>query len=338
MSPPDAPSAAPGGTPPAPAVPGKPPAVPDDSAPWPGPWIRYDLLKELAVAIAVIAGLAIVLTILFSSPDDSPTTIQSWAKADPADFLATSITELNRTSEVATYGPPYNNASGSAQKIGPISLQEAAGVKVPIETAHDFVIKPLEEIPADPRLKAALAAYQAAPEKLQEAWAASYEEALPSAHIVGGVPVLPPGGNYGPVATMMSSLLAMAQSGGLDGALVSGNDRFYATNYTKPLLFLSAGEYFQERAEGQHLLGTQWGMMNETGSYPGQVWLWLFTFWYQIEPFLESPNADALIFVVMGILSLAFICIPFIPGLKTLPRRLGVHRVIWRDHYRDVES
>ena len=83
---------------------------------------------------------------------------------------------------------------------------------------------------------------------------------------------------------------------------------------------------------------TQWGMMNETGSYPGQVWLWLYTFWYQIEPFKESPNADALIFVLMGILSLAFVCIPFIPGLKGLPRHLGVHRAIWRDHYREVES
>ena len=26
-------------------------------------------------------------------------------------------------------------------------------------------------------------------------------------------------------------------------------------------------------------------MMNETGSYPGQVWLWLYTFWYQVKPF-----------------------------------------------------
>ena len=101
-----------------------------------------------------------------------------------------------------------------------------------------------------------------------------------------------------------------------------------------PLLFLSGGGYFESRAEDQHLLGMQWGMMNETGSYPGQVWLWLYTFWYQIEPFLESPNADALIFVLMGILSLAFVCIPFIPGLKTLPRHLGVHRLIWRDYYR----
>jgi hypothetical protein len=313
------------------------PAVPDERAPWPGPFVRYDLVKELVLALAVVAGLAILLTILFSSPDDPPTTIQSWAKADPSDFLATAITELNRTSEVATYGPPYNNTPDAAQKIGPISLQEAGGVKIPIETAHDYVIDPLEEIPGNLQLKRALAVYQAAPARLQEAWATAFEEAVPNARIVRGVPVLP-AGHYGPVAPMMAALLAMAQSGGLDGALQTGNDRFYQTNYTKPLLFLSGGEYFEERAEGQHLLGTQWGMMNETGSFPGQVWLWLFTFWYQIEPFKESPNADALIFVVMGVLSLAFVCIPFIPGLKTLPRHLGVHRLIWRDHYREVES
>jgi hypothetical protein len=313
------------------------PRTTDDSAPWPGPFVRYDLVKELVVALAVMAGLAVLLTILFSSPDDSPTTIQSWAKADPGDFLATAVTELNGTSEVAEYGPPYNNTPDATQKIGPIDLQKWAGVKIPIDTAQNYVIEPLSEIPAAPRLKAALAAYQAAPPKLQEAWASAYEEALAEARVVRGVPVLP-AGRYGPVAPMMTSLLGLAQSGGLDGALVAGNHRFYQTNYTKPLLFLSGGEYFEERAEGQHLLGTQWGMMNETGSYPGQVWLWLYTFWYQIEPFKESPNADALIFALMGILSLAFVCIPFIPGLRTLPRYLRLYRVIWRDHYREVES
>jgi hypothetical protein len=313
------------------------PATPDDAAPWPGPFVRYDLVKEFVVALVVMAGLAVILTILFSSPDDSPTTIQSWAKADPGDFLTTAVTELNGTSEVATYGPPYNSTSGSAQKIGPISIQEAAGVKVPIDTAQNYVIEPLQEIPADPRLKLALGAYQAAPPKLQEAWAGAYEEALPKARVARGVPILP-AGRYGPVAPMMASLLGLAQSGGLDGALVAGNHRFYQTNYTKPLLFLSGGGYFEERAEGQHLLGEQWGMMNETGSYPGQVWLWLYTVWYQVEPFKSSENADALIFVLMGILSLAFVCIPFIPGLRTLPRHLRVYRGIWRDHYREVEG
>jgi hypothetical protein len=313
------------------------PATPDDAAPWSGSFVRYDLVKEFVVALGAIVALTVILTILFSSPDDPPTTIQSWAQADPGDFLTTATTELSGTSEIAGYGPPYNHTPDAAQKIGPISLQEAAGVHIPIDTAKDFVTEPLQEIPADPRLKLALAAYQAAPPKLQEAWTGAYEEALPKARVVRGVPILP-AGRYGPVAPMMAALLGLAQSGGLDGALLADSHRFYQTNYTKPLLFLSAGGNFEERAEGQHLLGEQWGMMNETGSYPGQVWLWLYTVWYQVEPFKSSENADVLIFVLMGILSLAFVCIPIIPGLRTLPRHLRVYRGIWRDHYREVEG
>ena len=36
-------------------------------------------------------------------------------------------------------------------------------------------------------------------------------------------------------------------------------------------------------------------MTNETGSYPGQGWLWLYTFWYRIWPFSTSANADVLV-------------------------------------------
>jgi hypothetical protein len=314
-----------------------PPAVPDERAPWPGPFIRYDLVKELAVALGVVTLLAIGLTILFSSPDDPPVTLQSWAREDPADFVATSVTELAGTSELAEYGPPYNHTPEATQKIGPLDLQSAAGVRIPVDTTRDFVIEPLRTIPGQPGLQAAIRLYEAAPEAVREAWTSRYEAALEKG-TVRGAAILIPAGRYGPIAPMMSALLAQAQSGGLDGVLLAGDRRFYQTNYTKPLLYLSGGEYFEERAEGQHLLGTQWGMMNETGSYPGQVWLWLYTFWYQIEPFLESPNADALIFALMGLLSIAFVCIPFIPGLRSLPRHLGLHRVIWRDHYREVEG
>jgi hypothetical protein len=314
------------------------PAAPDPAAPWPGRYVRYDLVKELAVALAVITGLTVLLTILFSSPDLPPTTIQSWARANPGDFVATALSELDGTSEIAEYGPPYNHTPDAAQKIGPVSLQQAAGVHIPIDTATEFVLDPLRSIPGDPRLRAALAAYRAAPPRLREAWSATYESALETARFPGGRTISLPPGRYGPVATMMASLLALAQSGGLDGDLLAGEHRFYETNYVKPLLFLSGGEDFESRAEGQHLLGTQWGMMNETGSYPGQVWLWLSAFWYQIEPFKSSENADALVMALMVVLSLAFVCIPFIPGLNTLPRRLRVHRAIWRDHYREVEG
>ncbi len=136
---------------------------------------------------------------------------------------------------------------------------------------------------------------------------------------------------------MMAGLLTDARSGGLDGALISTN-RFYQTNFTKSLLLLADGGYLESRAEQQHLLGDQWGMMNETGNYPGQAWLWLYSFWYQISPFSTSENADAQIWAIMAVLSLAFVFVPFIPGVRSLPRWLRVYRLIWRDYYREAEA
>ncbi len=305
---------------------------PDDDREWHGGYVRFDLIKEFVVATAVITAIVVLLAILFSSPDEQPLTIQQWARADPADFLATAVTELDGSSEVAGYGPPYNHTSGAAQKIGPISLQSAAGVHIPVDTAKEFVLDPLRSIPGEAALSSALARYQAAPSSMQDRWTAAYTKALDKARFPRGVPQVPAGA-YGPVAPMMSSLVGLAQSGGLDGALLTSS-QFYQTNYTRPLLFLSGGSYFESLAQKQHLLGTQWGMMNETGSYPGQVWMWLYTSWYQVEPFKSSPNADALVWALMMGLSLVFICVPFIPGLRDLPRHLGVHRLIWRDHYR----
>ena len=310
---------------------------PDYSGEWSGEYRRYDLVKEFVVALAAITALVVVLAVLFSSPDDPPITIKQWAQTDPGDFVATAVTELDGSSEIAGYGPPYNDTPDAAQNvIDSISLQQAAGVHHRVDTAQEFVLNPLRSIPGDAALTQALTAYQAAPPAQQKAWTDAYTTGLENAKFPAGLPQLPPG-DYGPVAPMMSSLAGLAASGGLDGALVTSK-QFYQTDFTKPLLLLSGGDYFESRADEQHLLGEQWGMMNETGSYPGQVWLWLYTFWYQVAPFDTSENADAQIWVLMMILSLAFICIPAIPGLRSLPRHLGVHRLIWRDHYRRVEG
>jgi hypothetical protein len=134
---------------------------------------------------------------------------------------------------------------------------------------------------------------------------------------------------------MMPALLSFAQSGGLDGVLLTSK-QFYQTDYTKPLLLLADGGLLSDRAQAEHLLGEQWGMMNETGSYPGQVWLWLYTFWYQIKPFSTSANADILVMAIMGVLSLALILVPFIPGVRDVPRWIPIYKLIWRQHYREV--
>ena len=95
----------------------------------------------------------------------------------------------------------------------------------------------------------------------------------------------------------------MARSGALDGALLSSR-QFYGTDYTKPLLFIADGTYLANLAQGQHLSGSQWGMMNETGNYPGQAWLWLYTLWYQVPPMNTSSNADLQVWAIMMVLTL----------------------------------
>jgi hypothetical protein len=36
---------------------------------------------------------------------------------------------------------------------------------------------------------------------------------------------------------------------------------------------------------------------------------------------------------MMGVLSLAFTLVPFLPGIRDLPRRIPTSKLIWREHY-----
>jgi hypothetical protein len=301
-----------------------------------GPYKPYDLVKELFVAICVVATLSLLLTIFLSSPDDKPSTVAQWSRSMPVDFVNTAVSELDGTSGTAGYGPPYNHNS-EGQIVWFIHLQSWLGVSHPINTAQDYVYAPIASIPGDPPLKAATARYRAASPKIQAAWTNAYVAALVKATVAANGAVVIPKGTYGPLPTMMNALLTLAQSGGFDGDLLTSN-QFYQTDYTKSLLFMADGGELSARAQQQHLLGEQWGMMNETGSYPGQVWLWLYTFWYQIKPFSTSDNADALVMFIMGFLSVCLILIPFIPGLRDIPRWVPIYRYIWRDHYRELAA
>jgi hypothetical protein len=324
----------------------------DDTGPWKGAYASYDLVKELCIAVGVVALLAILLSVLFSSPDEKPSTIAQWSRQMPINFVATAAKELDGTSDTAEYGPPYNHNSGSVQHFLFLHPQRWLGVSHPIDTAEDYVIGPLETVPGDPALRSALAEYRAALAATRKAWGEAYAKPLEEYETALEEKKTPPrtvaldsssgavtvkASGAGPVPALMGGLLSLAQSGGLDGALLTSN-QFFQTDYTKPLLFIADGGLLSERAEQQHLLGEQWGMMNETGSYPGQVWLWLYTLWYQVEPIKSSSNADIQVMLIMGLLSLAFICIPFIPGVRDLPRRIPIYKLIWKEHYRAQKS
>jgi len=304
-------------------------ATQSDAAPWRGPTRRYDILKEATVATVVALVLVLTLAGFLSSPDVPPVTVATWAKLAPADFMATAASELAGTSETATYGPPYAADTANSQRLW-FSPEIFAGVRQPINAAETFVLLPLSKLaPTDRRVARALRTYRRASLAHQDAWNTAYTKAVTKVHFKGGNPVVP-GAKDGPLPVLIANELAMARSGAIDAALIAHQD-FYGTDFTKPLLFLEDGQYFSNKAQAQHLSGAQWGVMNETGSYPGQPWLWLYTLWYQVPGFDNSSNVDLIAIYLTGAATLLLLAIPFIPGLRDVPRFVPVHRLIWRD-------
>jgi hypothetical protein len=302
-----------------------------DAAPWRGRTRRYDILKEGTIASVIILALTFVLAGVLSSPDVPPVTIATWARVAPADFLGTAASELNGTSETATYGPPYNNQSGSVQRLL-FSPQTWFGITQPVNAAQDFVIAPLTVLArTDPPAAATLAAYKAATPAQQLKWANAYATAETKVKFVNGSPVVPKAAD-GPVPVMMADELTLARSGALDADLLA-QQPFYGTNFTKPLLFIEDGQYFVNKATAMNLSGSQWGVMNETGSYPGQPWLWLYTLWYQVPGWTNSANIDMIAIYMTGLATILLLLIPFLPGLRDVPRLIPVHRLIWRSWY-----
>ena len=293
------------------------------------PTRSYDLVKEFLIALAVVTVLTVVLAAVFSSPDDKAISLQSWARTAPSDVVATAAGELAGTTTSATYGPPYNT-NGDGQQLLFLPLQKWAGVRYPVDSANDLVVGPLRSMTGDPVVRGALARWDNATAQQRTTWATAYGDALSKAP--DGDPAKVASGAYGPVPTMAAGFQRLALTGGLEQQLTSGP--FYNADPTKALLLLADGSYLEDQARAQSLGGDQWGMMNETGSYPGQPWLWLYTFWYQIDPFKSSDNADALVWGLMMVLTLGLMLIPFIPGLRSIPRWIPVHRLIWRDWYR----
>jgi hypothetical protein len=291
----------------------------------------YDLVKEFVVALIVVALVTVGLAAAFSSPDEKSITMADWATNAPNDLIATATGELAGTTTSAAYGPPYNTA-GDGQLLGPLKLQKWAGVQVPVDSANDLILTPLAGVAGNTDLTDALATWKATGPDQQVAWATAYSDALTAAP--DNSPDNVATGDYGPVPVLAAGFLNLAKTGGLEGVLTSSGN-FYGGDQTKSLLLLADGAFLEDQARARSLGGDQWGMMNETGNYPGQPWMWLYTFWYQIKPFSTSDNADAQVWGLMMLLTLGLALVPIIPGVRSIPKLVPVHRLVWRDWYKD---
>jgi hypothetical protein len=307
--------------------------------PWSGANRHYDIVKEGAIALVVVTVMVFALSAVFSSPDDPALTFKGWAGDSPDSLYVTTVSQLAGSSESAGYGPPYNSNS-EGLSVGPLFLQKWGGVTHPIDAAQDFVITPLSSQVEPNDVTDALKAWTAADPDQQAAWAGAYDEAIAATADENDETHLDAveKGDYGPVPKLAEGLVAMAASGAYDNAM-TGQGAFFQTDQTAQLLMMGDGPYMEDKAVAAHLGGDQWGMMNEAGSWPGQMWLAFASLWYQPPAFNTdgttlTDNADAIIFFILLLLCAILVLVPFIPGLRSLPRWIPLHRLVWKDYYK----
>lgn len=296
------------------------------------PMKPYDLLREGLIMLAVIAVIVIVLASVLSSPDYPTVRAQDVANLQPIAYLQTSATILAGNSSIQHYGPPYTEDRSNAQHIFRLAPANWFGVRIPIDPAQDFILKPLARASVlDTNVTGALNEYQEAPAGQQQAWLSAYLTSLDNATVINGE-VQIPSGDYGPVPTLMDSMLALGKAGLLEGALESNVRQPFEYDFTQSLL------YFQDDvdasvAEQLDLSSDQWGVLHETGNYPGAWWLFPYAFLYHVPPMNNSTNADIQAIFIITLIFLFLIFLPVIPIFNRLPRWLRVYKLIWRDWY-----
>jgi hypothetical protein len=301
------------------------------------PMKSYDLIREGLIVLGVIFVLVLVLAIAFGSPDYPTVKAQDVANLQPIAYLEASAEILGGSSSVESYGPPYTNDTENAQNLLGVAPSRLLGVTNPLSASQDLIIAPLQKAAViDPAISTALSTYQAASSGQQQTWVNKYFAGLSKASVNNGQVGLPVG-DYGPVEAMMNGMLALGKAGLLEGALANSSQLPYNMDYTNALLFFQ-DDIDHSVAEKLDVLGSTWGISNETGPFPGAWWTYPYTFLYQIPPMNSSPNGDLEVVAIMTVLILILLFVPFIPIINRIPKWVGLYRIIWRDWYKHYEG
>lgn len=339
---------------------------------WKGSRKPYDLLKEFLLSFSIVLVLVVALSLLFASPDPAPATFQQWAEQGTLDFAQTTLTEINATSTSATYGPPYQDTSqnGGTQGWGWFSPQTWLGdlfpPPFPTDTWVQFVQEPLHGV-GDETVDAAIKQWDDASASQQSTWSDAYTKALAAAKATDGRLEVA-AGDYGPLDTLVKAQIALAQSGGLDAALLAtdqttlqGGTVWYSNDQTRSLLYLGdsgqggsasdcispgqplpadGGCWFYNLSVANtgpqyagYLAGGTWGIMNEVGNWPGAWWLFPYTSWYQWGYGATGASGDLYVIIMTVVFAVPFILLPFIPGLRDIPKATRVYKLMWKPYY-----
>ena len=297
-------------------------AVPGTSSEPPARYVRHAFWKYPLIAVAIAAAL-VVLAVVAGSPNWPRATLQNTDTKDPGGAL------LAMTMELDGMSASWSNKNEPGMPGTPAETF----VIVPVR-AHGELLHPHGAV------SDALTQYDQATPDQRLRWASNYHQALDSiTPISGGSQMGGMGavqspdymkvdsltGDFGPVPVLVKADLELAQDGELDDHLegLEPGHTLHLVNialYDRPLMLNQA------TAEG--LTDDQWGMIKERGFAVGP--------WYLIVPAIihvELPGgSNGLGFALWnGLFALIVIlALPLIPGLRDLPRRLKLYRLIYR--------
>lgn len=292
--------------------------------------VPEDFVKHLFSTLVIVVIAVVLASLFFGVPEKQPITIRGYAGSHPVAFEQMALRALDGQGQIASYGPPYNHGTGSLQS----PMQAWVGVIHPINAATDFILTPLKDAASiNPAINTTLKAFAAGSPSQQAAWERAYTTALAHGVYRHGIVTTAPG-HYGPLPALLNDTLDLGKSGLMSGALMRNGSvitRFDNQNY---LLFLQ-GAPLQDAPQTVSLQGANWGIIHPAiNGYPGAWWMTVPTWIYQWPFVVNSPAPDAMALAIGFLFWLLLAFTPWIPGLNKLPRYLGVHRLIWRDFYR----
>jgi len=296
--------------------------------------VPEDFVKHLFSTLVVVMVVVLLAAIFFNLPEKQPLTIKGYASANPVPFEQMALRALDGKGQIANYGPPYNHGTGNVESV----LQKWTGIIHPLNAETDFILKPLAMAASiNPSITPNLRTFERASRAQQTRWESAYTAALSKGVYRNGV-VLTAKGDYGPLPALMNETLALGKSGLMSGALMRNGSvitRFDNQNY---LLFLQ-GAPLQDDPATQSMAGGNWGIIHPAiNGYPGAWWMTIPTWIYQWGFVANSTASDALALSIGLFFWLALALTPWIPGWNRLPRYLGVHRLIWKEFYRQQKQ
>ena len=310
---------------------------------WKGGYRPYDLVKEAshrarrgAGAAAVRADDPVLLAGRASRARSS-----SWSRTDPVDFVTTADQRARRHERHRPATGRRTTTTPTASTSRFIYPQKWLGVSHPIDTAQDFVLAPLQhDHRAARRCRAAVAAYQAAPgqaagglDRAPTTNGARQGHGRPRRHDHRSRPAA-----TGPCRSMMDGAARVrperrARRRAADqqavlpdrlhqAAAVHGRRRrARQPRRSRAPARRPVGHDERDRqlpgpgvAVAVHVLVSDQAVLDlGQRRHPGDGASWACSAW---------PSC----------------CVPFIPGVRDIPRWIPIYKLIWREHYRSRTS